>query len=554
MSDTLSQRVNDITNKLRRSVAFGNVDETEQNIATLLDELGLSGKGNQQGENQNNQSGQGDQSSQNNQQGQQDNSQNQQDSGENKQDGSQSQSGDKSQGDQGEKSQSSTSNQSDNTQESQSSPSQQQNQENGDGEKQDNFDNNSNQPTSGQSSAIEDIQRGASMVSSGMQASSMKGISNGVDTIEQALQDFQNNDGDPNVSNQVQQGLDQIKQGMQSKSKKQIGQGLDTISNAVGDFKQDSMSNQSGGDSEGFNNDISDSDEDGEQNDVPQEVEDPSQRMHKAKVTLNGVEKEFDMLSDITSKNDLTDPKGREKAEQENKTQLADIDVAVKKAEQQIGESLSKKAGMGGSLTSRNINAVLGAEITDWTTLLKNMLNKNKRNMYTRNSPVKSRLQTRLLPGQKAIGEFRDIEDIKICIDVSGSVSQKELDFFLSDIASIFNHYKVDGELIYWSTKIGDAGRFNDIRGLTKVNPESTGGTDVKCVFDYLSGKQPFNGKREQTAIKDQAVFILTDGYFDNNYGEFERAYKGKTYWLIYDNQSFNPLFGKVYQYKKRIK
>lgn len=520
MSETLSQKVNDITNKLRRSVAFANIAETEQHIAELLDELGLTGQNNQSNGQSN--SGQGQQRDQQN------NQQNGQSSGGNEQN---------QQGDQ------------QNSQQGGQSGSQQDNQQSDNGETQDNFDNNESKPTDGQAEAIEDIQRGVSMTKAGMQASSMKGVSNGADTIEQALQNFNNNNGDPNTSNKVQQGLDQIKQGMSNKSKKQIQQGIDKITEAVGDFKQQSMSSQ-GEDSEGFNSDITD--KDGTQDDISPDVENPSKRMNKTTVTLNGVTREFDMISDLSTKNDTTSPKGREKADTASKELLADIDTAIRKAEQEIGESLSKKAGMGGSLVSRNINAVLGAEITDWTTLLKNMLNKNKHKMYTRNAPVKSRLQTRLLPGQKAIGEFSEIEDIKICIDVSGSVSQKELDFFLSDIASIFNHYKTDGELIYWSTNIGDAGRFNDVRGLTKVQPNSTGGTDVKCVFNYLSGKANFNGRREQTPINKQAVFILTDGYFDTNYGEFERAYRGRTYWLIYDNQSFQPLFGKAYAYRKR--
>ena len=531
MSETLSQRVNDITNKLRRSVAFGNVAETEQNITALLDELGLSGQNNQQNGSQSNQSGQGQQNQQNSSQGQSSGNQ---------------------QGDDSEQSQSSGAGQSDNSQNSQNSTSQQQNQGQGDGQKQDNFDNNGSETNSGQSSAITDMQRGASMIKSGMDASSLKGISNGVNTIEQALQEFNDNGGDSDISNKVQQGLDQIKQGMQAKSKKQIQQGLNTINSAVGDYKQQNMSSD-GEDTSGFNSDISDSDKDGEQDDVSPDVEDPSKRMRKAKVTLNGITREFDMISDLTTKNDLTTPKGREQSEQESKEQLAEIDMAIKKAEKQIGESLSKQAGQGGSLTSRNINAVLGAEITNWTALLKNMLNSKRQKVFSKNFPVKARMAVRPdMPGQRAIGEYREIEDIKICIDVSGSVSQSELDFFLSDIASLFNHYKVDGELIYWSTKIGDAGRFHDIQGLVKVQPHSTGGTDVKCVFDYLSGTAKLNGKRELTPIHKQAVFILTDGEFSSNYGEYERAFKGRTYWLIYNNQNFKPLFGKQYAYRKR--
>ena len=83
---------------------------------------------------------------------------------------------------------------------------------------------------------------------------------------------------------------------------------------------------------------------------------------------------------------------------------------------------------------------------------------------------------------------------------------------------------------------------------MLKISPNTTGGTDVKCVFDYLSGRVPFQGKKQETKMTDiSCVLIITDGCFSTNYGEYSKYFNKKTVWLI-DGAvvTFNSLFGKV--------
>lgn len=151
------------------------------------------------------------------------------------------------------------------------------------------------------------------------------------------------------------------------------------------------------------------------------------------------------------------------------------------------------------------------------------------------------------LADRRKYGKPSKASGVKICIDVSGSVSKKELDSYLSEVATMFRYYKVEGELIYWSTEVGNAGDVESLKDLLEVAPSSTGGTDVSCVFEYLNREKMVNGQYQKTKPKDiSIIFIITDGHFSHNYANYER-YGSKVVWLINGNCiTFSPLFGKV--------
>jgi hypothetical protein len=156
-------------------------------------------------------------------------------------------------------------------------------------------------------------------------------------------------------------------------------------------------------------------------------------------------------------------------------------------------------------------------------------------------------------PSKRPVGTEKTIRDIKICIDISGSVSSQQLNRYLSEVASLLKLGKdnVTGELIYWSTDVGSSGDFSKFKDLLQVNPTTTGGTDVKCVFEYLNGEvgtleEP--NKREKSKLKDvPLVMIVTDGGFYNNYSQYKDKFDKKVVWIIDgDARTFNPPFGKV--------
>ena len=155
------------------------------------------------------------------------------------------------------------------------------------------------------------------------------------------------------------------------------------------------------------------------------------------------------------------------------------------------------------------------------------------------------------LADRRAIGKPTHISHVKFAIDVSGSVSTQELNAALSEINQIYKHFKVDGELIYWSTMIGDVGNFSNLKDMMKVQPVSDGGTDARCIFDYLSGKTKVHGRYESDKPRDiTAIFIITDGCFSFNFNEYAQMFGKKVVWLITGVKgnliSFDPPFGRA--------
>lgn len=265
-------------------------------------------------------------------------------------------------------------------------------------------------------------------------------------------------------------------------------------------------------------------------------------------VTYNGKKLTGKISMDIMT-NEIGDSKERnERMEGKSLETTQAMKTSVEVAEQKLGETLMKNAGLGQGLIRRCIEFGLST-LVNWRVLLANMCKSKPKKMYTLASPNEVYMNSGVtVASRRKIGKPTAITGIKICIDVSGSVSEKELQYYLSEVNNILNHYEVEGELIYWSTMVGDAGNFSDLRGMLKVNPVSSGGTDVKCVFDYLAGKTRVNSKYEPTSLKDiSCIIIFTDGCFASNYKEYAKYFAKKTIWVIPDSKfTFSPCFGKV--------
>ena len=147
----------------------------------------------------------------------------------------------------------------------------------------------------------------------------------------------------------------------------------------------------------------------------------------------------------------------------------------------------------------------------------------NKRTMHT----------GYILPA-KGLKDRNSLERIKICVDVSGSIGQKEINQFLTLLDSIMKEYKVDAELIFWDTKCQSIGSvinykrdvINKSFSITNYTEKvcGGGGTDPSCLFQYFSSKE--------CKVKPYAIFILTDGYIGNAYTKYAKPFKN-VLWII---------------------
>lgn len=268
-------------------------------------------------------------------------------------------------------------------------------------------------------------------------------------------------------------------------------------------------------------------------------------------VVYNGKKLKGSIMKDIMSNKEAKNNDDVKSNIEASRRALQQIDTKIKLEEKDLGCSLTKNAGQGCGLIKRYIEIGLSAGV-DWRVLLRNMCKDKPKKTFTLSQPNQDYMNMGMtIADRRAIGKPTHIANVKFAIDVSGSVSEQELKIMLSEINNIYRYYKVDGELIYWSTMVGNAGMFSSLKDMLKIEPVTTGGTDVRCVFEYLSGETKVNKKAEPDRVRDiKGVFIITDGYFSMNFDDYAKYFGRKVVWLITGKKgnpiTFNPPFGRV--------
>lgn len=225
---------------------------------------------------------------------------------------------------------------------------------------------------------------------------------------------------------------------------------------------------------------------------------------------------------------------------------LTNIRIKKQLEETRGGHELSLTSA--GIAMERDINFALAPRY-NWKTVLQRKLNAKPKSNYTYTMPVESYMNMGFtFPSRQKVGKNSKISNIKIAIDTSGSVGDAELHRVFTIIAQVLKHFKVDAEVIYWSTNVCNTGLFSNLVSFMKITPAGDGGTDVRCLFEYLLGREEFNGKKEPSRVRDiPLVMIFTDGCIGRNYGEYEKWFGSKTLWVIDGNpRAFEPLFGIV--------
>lgn len=124
--------------------------------------------------------------------------------------------------------------------------------------------------------------------------------------------------------------------------------------------------------------------------------------------------------------------------------------------------------------------------------------------------------------------------DVDIAIDMSGSISNKQAQQFLGEIAGMmeaFDGYKV--HVFCFDTEIYNPQDFTseNMDTIDGYEPAGGGGTDFDAIFDYL--------KREARVPKRLIVF--TDGYPCGSWGDADYC---DTTWIIHGDPNPNPPFG----------
>ena len=237
----------------------------------------------------------------------------------------------------------------------------------------------------------------------------------------------------------------------------------------------------------------------------------------------------FEMLK--RSSQYVKEQNGHDTHDWEGAEQLSDeeVKVTVKQIDQALRQGEIIRGKMQGN-KNRSITEILEPKV-DWREQLREFVNATCRNKdkSTWKRPHKRFVgQDIYMPSM--IGEA--IGKVVIGIDTSGSIGDKELNEFLTEVVAICDDVSPSSiELLYWDTEVAGHETYNqgDYKALVQsTKPAGGGGTHVGCVNQYIKDKR----------IEPEAIIILTDGYVEDDWGG---AWDYPTLWAVTTRHNTSP-------------
>lgn len=167
--------------------------------------------------------------------------------------------------------------------------------------------------------------------------------------------------------------------------------------------------------------------------------------------------------------------------------------------------------------------------VVDWREALKRFVDQAAKNDYRWTPPSRRHIgRGVILPSLRS----EELGQVAVAMDTSGSISQKQIDEFASELTAILEMYRARATVIYCDAEIPADGieEFTADDLPLKLKAKGGGGTDFRPPFSYL------NEGRDPTCM-----VYFTDGACDR-FPE-EPAYP--VIWVV-DGRPFNPPFGEV--------
>ena len=177
--------------------------------------------------------------------------------------------------------------------------------------------------------------------------------------------------------------------------------------------------------------------------------------------------------------------------------------------------------------------------VMDWRELLQQQIESTVKSDFTWARPSRrSWHMDAVMPGMKPGEQI----DVVIGIDTSGSITDKDLKVFLSEIKGImeaYDEYKIT--VMGWDTEVHNVGVFNsdNLEDIASFEPGGGGGTDPHCVWKYL----------QDNDIEPKKLIMFTDYCFFGWSPEEVEQYCD-TVWIIKGNKSAEPEFGVYAHYE----
>lgn len=181
--------------------------------------------------------------------------------------------------------------------------------------------------------------------------------------------------------------------------------------------------------------------------------------------------------------------------------------------------------------------------VMDWRELLQQQIESTIKSDFTWARPSRrSWHMDAVMPGMKPGEQI----DVVIGIDTSGSITDKDLKVFLSEIQGImeaYDEYKIT--VLGWDTEVHNVGTFNsdNLEDIATFEPGGGGGTDPHCVWKWL----------QDNDVEPKKLIMFTDYCFFGWSPEEVEQYCD-TVWIIKGNKTAEPEFGVYAHYEDSTK
>lgn len=192
---------------------------------------------------------------------------------------------------------------------------------------------------------------------------------------------------------------------------------------------------------------------------------------------------------------------------EERKQLEREVDQAIRQ-----GLMAEKKVGKGAGGMGRELSDLMEPKV-DWREVLREFV---KSSCHAKDTSSWRRVNRRFLSTgvymPSMIGE--KVGHVVIAIDTSGSVGDKELAEFLSEVKGVAEEVNPDKvDLIYWDSAVAAHEEYEgdgDVSNIvSSTRPKGGGGTSPSCVSTFLADKK----------ITPECVIVLTDGYVGSDWG-----------------------------------
>jgi len=165
--------------------------------------------------------------------------------------------------------------------------------------------------------------------------------------------------------------------------------------------------------------------------------------------------------------------------------------------------------------------------ILPWDLLLQNFMDNYKKEDFNWRRPNRRFMPDFILPTQHS----ERLSNISSAIDLSGSITDSELQSFLSELQYIQGVMRPEEmNILGFDTKISDNHLIKDGDYILDLEFEGGGGTAVTPVLKYFKKHKP------------NVAIIFTDFYVESNLIDP----KIPLFWVIIDNPNAKPPFGEV--------